>query len=188
MYKDYGIYILCGGNSSRMGKDKATFKLNEKTFLEHIRVNLHLKKNDVILVSDKLAHRLDGYHTIKDVDENCGPLGGIVSALNHSTKKMNLILSCDIPFIDYESLKFIENNINLNAHVNIPVVDGRLMPLIGFYSKESLGVFQNQLKNKILKLLLALDKSEVNKITIPTHLHKNFSNINSLEDLKKMTQ
>ena len=101
MYKDYGIYILCGGNSSRMGKDKATFKLNETSFLEHIRVNLNLKKNDIILVSDKPEHRLDGYQTIKDINRNCGPLGGIVTSLNHTTKKINLM---SLRYLSFHSL------------------------------------------------------------------------------------
>jgi len=180
------VYILCGGKSSRMGSDKANYIFKNKTFLDHIITNLDLNKEEVIIVSNHSQHQFKNYTTIKDTKENCGPLAGIIAALEHSNKEINLILSCDIPFINKKSLFFLKNKMINNANINVPRVNDRLMPLVGFYNKKSLNILKEQLGEKELKLMKSLKKLNAHSINIPEEYCRNFSNINSQEDLKYM--
>jgi len=86
------VFILAGGRSSRMGRDKSRLRLGRRTLCGHVRA---------------LAHQL-GYpaRTIRhDLISPCGPLGGIYTALSTSDAKSVLFLSNDMPFVSVNLLR-----------------------------------------------------------------------------------
>lgn len=111
-------YVLAGGASRRFGRDKALAELAGKPAL--VRV---LALVDAALSRDELSCKTvvvgdeDRYHTIRtlcveDKWPGEGPLGGIVTALLHTRQiepdcEWNLILSCDMPFLTAEWLRFL---------------------------------------------------------------------------------
>jgi iron complex transport system ATP-binding protein len=88
------IFILAGGRSSRMGRDKSRLLLGGKTFLQRIT---------------SVARELDAPVELITEDERpgSGPLGGIATAFKRFSFERALFLSCDTPLITPEFLRRI---------------------------------------------------------------------------------
>jgi molybdopterin-guanine dinucleotide biosynthesis protein A len=93
-----GGYVLAGGRSTRMGRDKAMLILDGKPLVEHAVKKLKRLCAKVTILSNDaglatyapiLADNVGGY----------GPLGGIEAALASSEHEWNLILPVDMPFL-----------------------------------------------------------------------------------------
>jgi molybdopterin-guanine dinucleotide biosynthesis protein A len=90
-------YVLAGGRSSRMGRDKALLELAGKPLVEHALIKLRRLCRDVAILSNN--HELERFGpVVKDLHPDCGPMGGLEAALAHSTREWNLILPVDVPF------------------------------------------------------------------------------------------
>src|SRR5208337_3578736 len=81
-----------------------------------------------------------GYRAIPDLYPGAGPLGGILTALRHTSADWNLVAACDMPELSVEFLKLL-----INAATGHPAVDalvpsgpsGRLEPLCAVYHRRS---------------------------------------------------
>jgi molybdopterin-guanine dinucleotide biosynthesis protein A len=93
-----GGYVLAGGRSSRMGRDKALLQIGDKLLVEHAVTKLRRLCADVnILGSDPELETTAPL--VRDIHSGCGPLSGIEAALVHSRHDWNLILPVDMPFL-----------------------------------------------------------------------------------------
>ena len=93
-----GGYILAGGRSSRMGSDKALLQLAGKPLIQHAVAKLRKTCANVHILSSNSA--LSPYAPlVADIHPNCGPIGGMESALTHSAFDWNLFLAVDMPFL-----------------------------------------------------------------------------------------
>ena len=97
-----GGYVLAGGRSSRMGRDKALLELAGKPLIEHAVTKLRRVCAEVhILAGAEGEHAgLARYAPlVHDLHPGCGPISGIEAALTHTTHDWNLILAVDVPFL-----------------------------------------------------------------------------------------
>ncbi|HWW97753.1 MAG TPA: molybdenum cofactor guanylyltransferase [Edaphobacter sp.] len=93
-----GGYVLAGGRSSRMGRDKALLELAGKPLVHHAVVKLRRVCMEVSVLGDDPA--LDAYAPlVRDLHPGCGPMGGMEAALLHSRYDWNLFLPVDMPFL-----------------------------------------------------------------------------------------
>lgn len=98
MKKPFEIWILAGGLSSRIGRDKARITLQRKSLLARIK--------------EEAAKTGWAVHTVrKDAVERCGPLGGIYTALKKAQAEIVLFLACDMPWISAALLKQLAGSI-----------------------------------------------------------------------------
>lgn len=85
-------FILAGGQSSRMGRDKSALMLGGRTFLERL--------------STVLRAVVDEVHVIReDAVPRCGPLGGMLTAFQEFRFQRGLFLACDMPLLDVPTLR-----------------------------------------------------------------------------------
>ena len=99
--KAISVVILSGGQSSRMGRDKAMLQIEGMSFAEYIASSL--KEADEILFSvrqEKDLPEIPLTH-IADIYPGCGPLAGIHSGLKHSRNPWVFIVACDTPFVNW---------------------------------------------------------------------------------------
>ena len=97
---DVGGYVLAGGKSSRMGRDKALLELAGKPLVLHAVVKLRRVCIDVSILGNDPA--LDAYAPlVRDVHADCGPMGAMEAALLHSRYDWNLFLPVDMPFLAF---------------------------------------------------------------------------------------
>lgn len=130
-------FILAGGQSRRMGRDKARIDFGGATFLETIAETVRPLVATVTLVGrDTPQGRIPA---IPDRRPGWGPLAGIETALLNATSPAALVLACDIPLISRDLVGLlIEGWRRKPTAIVIPLdVDGRESPLCGVYPTDA---------------------------------------------------
>jgi molybdenum cofactor guanylyltransferase len=74
-------FILAGGQSSRMGTDKAMLQIDGKTLMERAIEICKPFCHEILISSNNPKHGNFGFAVISDEINNCGPMGGIYSCL-----------------------------------------------------------------------------------------------------------
>jgi molybdopterin-guanine dinucleotide biosynthesis protein A len=144
--------ILAGGNSSRMGRDKALLLWNGKPLIMHVAETLHAMFHDVrICGGTDDRYGFLGLPVLPDLVPQSGPLGGIHSALSHSVPASVFVLSCDMPLVSCSLIEYILE-FPSSAPMKVAALDGRLQPLCGVYHTSCLPVIGQELKHRRLKL------------------------------------
>jgi molybdopterin-guanine dinucleotide biosynthesis protein A len=107
-------YVLAGGASSRFGRDKALVRFGAIPLLQEIVQLAQTCTSEVAVVAgaQKYVDLVGEFEIIEDRWPGEGPLGGIITALQHTaatdrSAEWNLILSCDMPFLTAEWLQFL---------------------------------------------------------------------------------
>lgn len=111
--KNISAIILAGGKSSRMKFNKEYIKVKDE-FLVHKQIReLKTVFDEIIVVSDNLDHYkgLD-VHVVSDVLSGNTPLIGLHAGLIHSSNEYSYIIACDMPFINFEFIKYLESLID----------------------------------------------------------------------------
>lgn len=143
--------ILAGGKSSRMGSDKGMMELYGRKFIEHILVALVPNVDEVIIIANNNNYKNLGHKVYEDIIKDCGPLGGIYTGLMNSKTENNMVVSCDIPFINSSLIKHIIDNKG-RADIAVPVYDGNVEPLCAVYTKRIKDEIHQLILSKELKL------------------------------------
>ena len=94
--------ILCGGASKRMGTPKAELMMPDgRTMIEAVRDTLQTICTTIVCVGQP---GLTGHQTITDEKPGSGPLAGIEALLRSGCGDRYLIVPCDMPALDPQSL------------------------------------------------------------------------------------
>ncbi len=93
-----GGFVLAGGRSTRMGRDKALLELEGETLVARGLRTLGEVCAEVAIAGGAEELRRFG-RVIPDGLPGCGPLGGIVAALEQTLFEWNLFLAVDVPFV-----------------------------------------------------------------------------------------
>jgi molybdopterin-guanine dinucleotide biosynthesis protein A len=146
-------FILAGGHSSRMGRDKALLPLGGSTLLEHIASQLHAVTKNITIIAPPNRYSHLPYPILPDQIEACGPLGGVLTALSVTTAPWNLIVACDMPALTAD---FLENLFQAAessaADAVIPESSTGLDPLCAIYHRRCLAQAALSMDRKILKM------------------------------------
>lgn len=185
----YTAIILAGGKSSRMGEDKGFCSLHSLPMIQHVLNNVHKANvSDTIIISNNSEYNKFGFPVFSDIYPDKGPLGGIFTGLSYSKSKNNLILSCDIPFVDHSVLELLMNQSN-DYEINIVKFNNKIHPLIGTYHVSNLKDIEEHLLHNRLKMMDFLDTKQVNYLEIEKELphlsSQVFENINTKKELNK---
>jgi len=178
--------ILAGGKSSRMGTDKGFIVLNDMLFVEHIIKALQPLVGKIIIVSNNSNYDKFGFKRVPDLIKNSGPLAGLYSGLFHSETDNNLVLSCDIPFINTEVLQLLVNNIENDFQIIQFKSQNKTMPLISLYKKECLETCKALLNKGEKRLRQVMNHVHTKTITIDPNLEHYVQNINTIEQLNQI--
>jgi molybdopterin-guanine dinucleotide biosynthesis protein A len=136
----YGL-VLAGGESTRMGTDKALLSYHGKPQFQHCHDSLspicdrvYVSIRDKTTASDEMA----GLHQIPDRFLGCGPLGGVLTALSVEPDAAWLVLACDLPFADADTLASLLTRRNPFQFASAFLADdGRPEPLCAVYEPKS---------------------------------------------------
>lgn len=177
--------ILSGGQSTRMGTDKALLQLNGKTLLESALGICRPMCGDILISSNYPEHEKFGYKIIPDEIKYCGPLGGIYSCLKKSDTDWNFIISVDSAFVTQNFVEFLISEIG-DFDAIIPVHKNGKEPLIAMYHKNCISVIREKIELKDFKMQHLLN--EINTQFVEADIWKEkypeiFRNINRPEDL-----
>lgn len=91
--------ILAGGQSSRMGRDKALLEFGQGTLLDHV-VARYRTGGPVLVSTRKAGPGDDGrYPVVYDTTEGEGPFVALASLLQAVTSPCVLVIGCDQPHL-----------------------------------------------------------------------------------------
>ncbi len=177
--------ILSGGQSTRMGTDKALIQINGKTLLENV---IHICQplcTQILISSNNIAHEKFGYKTIPDEIKNCGPLGGIYSCLKQSENEWNFVVSVDAAYVEPEFVSFLISEIG-NYDAIAPIHDFGKEPLIAMYQKKGLPEMKKMLDSnnyKMNNLLNSINTKFVESQKWVERFPRIFRNLNQPDDI-----
>jgi len=157
---EIGGYVLAGGRSSRMGRNKALITLAGKPLIEHAVTKLRRLAMGVRILSADPA--LASYASlVTDLHPNCGPLGGIEAALAHSIFEWNLFLPVDVPFLPTAFLdhwiREIVNAEKRGARIAMFTVDGKPQPALCLLHRHAQPFVEYALEQREWTLYAALE-------------------------------
>ncbi len=105
----YGL-VLAGGQSRRMGQDKALLQREGQSQLSYIAALLE-RVTGQVFVSARRDQQDDPergrFATIVDRYDDMGPVAGILSAMDEHPDADWLVVACDLPNIDAETLEYL---------------------------------------------------------------------------------
>ncbi len=146
--------ILAGGKSSRMGSDKnkSMLRLNGKYLIDIVRSKLKCVVGDNIIIVGPPERYLSYKQVVPDFFSQKGPLVGIYSGLSISPSQYNIVVGCDMPFLEIKLLQYMTENINSNDIVIPRYGDGYIEPLCAIYSKKCLETIERNLAEHIFSV------------------------------------
>lgn len=103
--------VLCGGNSRRMGTDKAVLDLGGRALLSRAVELLRPLTREVFLATGAVDRYADiGCRCVHDSVVGGGPLAGLASGLAAAETPWVFLLACDMPRVDRElALALVEH-------------------------------------------------------------------------------
>lgn len=139
-----GAVILAGGESRRMGRDKAWLWLGGKPLIARTLSILHESDIQEVLISGRAGtdYSTLGCPVLFDLDPGCGPLSGIDRALSTVLAPMLLVLAVDLPLITPSLIQRLAAQCDDSTGI-VPELHGRLEPLAAIYPR-SCGVIARE--------------------------------------------
>jgi len=184
--------ILAGGKSSRMGpdKNKSMLRLNGKYLIDIVISKLKRVVGDNIIIVGPPEKYLSYKQVVPDLFSQKGPLVGIYSGLKASSSQYNLVMGCDMPFLEVKLLRYMTKNINSNDIVIPHYGDGYIEPLCAIYSKRCLETIERNLAEHIFSVraifphlkVKFIEDEEINKFDPKFY---SFFNVNFKHDFRK---
>ena len=188
---DRAAFVLAGGQSTRMGADKAFVQLEGCTLLAHALALAKSVTPDVRIVGSPEKFAAFG-EVVEDEFPQHGPLAGIHAALRASSSELNLMLAVDMPFVEVPFLEYLfqEAARHESAMVTIPRGTGAWQTLCAVYRKPFADLAEQALrqgKNKIDPLfrettIQILDEPALTKHNFSLNM---FRNVNTPEELEE---
>jgi len=183
--------IMAGGDSRRMGTDKALLPIDGLPMIEKIRRQL-CGRFDQILISTNEPGTFDflGLEVVTDRIAGQGPLMGIASALEASVNELNFVVACDIPLIDLALVRrMLQQAVESGADLVLPRPEaGRSEPLFAVYRKSALPTINRALAAGRRRIVEAFEADSVSYFDIAEN--ERIINLNTMaeyEDFRKAT-
>jgi molybdopterin-guanine dinucleotide biosynthesis protein A len=178
--------VLIGGKSRRFGSDKVFASLGLKPLIEHVVDLIGPLFEEIILI----GHRREGlekYTIVEDLRPGCGPLGGILTALNAATSDSCFVFAADMPRLSREFISYMVSRMD-DHDIVMPVWSKGREPLHAIYHRRILPTVAGLLERNDLKIFSLITKTDT--LVIPEDAIRQFadpaeifSNINTRDDL-----
>ena len=191
--KSVSAIILAGGQSRRMGCDKALIAFEGKPIIVHVIDTLRELSDDVLVVSNRSeVYASFGARVVPDADPPSGPLGGISVGLAAAQHDLAIVVACDMPFLNTQLLRsLVERAVNVDAVV--PLTGDRFEPLHAVYRRACLAAINLHLAGGDRRVISFFDEVQVKavpetdwRLIDPTG--RSLANLNTLDDLRQLHQ
>jgi len=190
---DVSGIVLAGGQSRRLGTDKAFVKVGGVALIERVTDRIRQICDDVTIVTnDPERYRYLGLPLVGDLWPGMGALGGIYSGLASIRHERGLVVGCDMPFLDLGLLRYMML-LSADYDVVIPRLDGLLEPLHAIYSRRCLGPIADLLRAGDRRIVDFFDQVRVRYVepaeaAIFDPQGLSYFNVNTPEDLAQAEQ
>lgn len=132
--------VLAGGQSRRLGVDKALLRLGDAPLLTIVVERVAEVCGEVIVAADREERYRDlglSARLVADVSPGYGPLSGLQAGLQACGTDHVLVVACDLPFLNVELLRYMAG-LPRSYDALVPRADGRRHPLHAIYARSCL--------------------------------------------------
>jgi len=155
-------FVLAGGRSSRMGKEKALLALDGETLLARGLRQLGEVCAEVAIAGGTAELSRFG-RLVSDEQTGQGPLSGILAALRSSACEWNLFCPVDVPFVPRcaweRMIAVAADELHASADAILARVCGQVQPLCGLYRRRLEPELRTQLNHGERKVTRAVTDS-----------------------------
>jgi molybdopterin-guanine dinucleotide biosynthesis protein A len=146
--EDCTAIILAGGDSQRMGSDKAGLLLGGQTLLQRVIATMQEIFPHVVVSVRRVRPDIDLPQVCDeqpgDGMPGAGPLAGVAAGLGHITTPWAFAVACDMPFVAPALVEQL-GKFRSGHQAVVPVVQGHPQPLAAFYAGSCLPVMLDNL-------------------------------------------
>jgi molybdenum cofactor guanylyltransferase len=186
----FSAVLLAGGESRRMGRDKATIVFRGRPLWQWQLQKLRDLGPGEIFVSARTepAWLPQATELILDEPPSRGPLSGLTRAMAWMQTSHLIALAVDMPFMTSEQMHSLCSLVTANCGV-IPALDGRVEPLAAIYPREAAADFSAALAGNDFSLQkLVRNLARAGKVRIVHVLEEErnlYRSVNELADFKE---
>ncbi|WP_181348379.1 molybdenum cofactor guanylyltransferase [Thalassobacillus sp. CUG 92003] len=187
--------VLAGGQSSRMGTNKAWLELNGRPVIDRVTNIMAEWADQITIVADEReAFNSQPYPVISDIHTGIGPMGGLHAALSRMDEGVLALSACDTPFIEKGVYQHLLQELNrLEASIVIPVHHNRYHPMSGLYSTRLLSHIEDAIEKHHYSLRQLWQRTDVHFVEAfpgisDQQLDAHFFNMNTPEDYRQACQ
>ena len=188
MNRSFSGAILAGGQSRRMGFNKAFLELEGSTVIARaVHVMTAVFSSPAIIANDTTLYGHLGLPVYPDIIKDAGSLGGIYTALYHS-KDYAFVVACDMPWLDPGCIRRVLDNVDGEDCV-IPFISGRLHPMHAAWSKGCMNEIEAMINQGNLRINDLLKRLNIKRLTeeyfggLP--IERSVENVNTRQDLER---
>ncbi|MBT4693759.1 MAG: molybdenum cofactor guanylyltransferase [Planctomycetaceae bacterium] len=163
--------VLCGGQSQRMGSNKALLPFGDETMIERVIRILNSVVSPIVVVAGhdtKLPPLPDSIIVTHDRQPNQGPLEGIrmgLAAIKH-TATAAFVTGCDVPLLVPSFIQTLIDQLGNGEHdVAVASEDGFLHPLAAVYRTHLIPVIDELLTAQRRRPLFLYDQVATNPVS-----------------------
>lgn len=183
---------MAGGKSLRLGREKALEPINNQRLIDRVISVICSICSEIIIVTNQEQYRKLVKENLRatvqvDLIPGKSSLGGIYTGLAYTSTTYNLVVACDMPFLNHALLSYMIS-IAQGYDVIVPRIDSYLEPLHAIYKISCMSIIEKLIQEDKLSVFRLfeymntryVDKDEVNLFD-PDHL--SFFNVNTKNDL-----
>ena len=187
MIEDCTAIVMAGGDSRRMGTDKAGLLLDGQTLLQSVIATMQ-QLFPQVMVSVRQPRAGIDLPQVCDEQPDGGPLAGLAASLGQITTPWAFMVACDMPFVVPEVVELLAGY-RLQHQAVVPVVHGHPQPLAAFYAasclaplRASLAAQQKGLRG-VLKQMDVRYVGEAEMLEADPHL-RSFFDLDTPQDIE----
>lgn len=127
--------VLCGGHSSRMGREKLSLPFGDETMLARVLRVVRRVTPAVVLVAREGQTLPGGVEVMRDPVEGLGPLAAIAVGLSATCAERAIVVACDMPLLRPALLRRLLD-LSDGWDACVPIVEGFAVPTCAVYGRQ----------------------------------------------------
>lgn len=185
--------ILAGGESSRMGRNKAFIEICGERIIDRTVAIFNQLFDDVVLVTNSPLDYVDlDVRIVTDLIPGKGALGGIYTGLFFSSSPQAFFVGCDMPFLDTKVIAYFLS-LAESADVVVQRSDDYWEPLHAVYSRTFIKPIERLMQEGELQIIKAYKWAKVREVKIEELEPidpglQSFVSFNTPEELEKIKE
>lgn len=188
--KAFAAVLLAGGNSARMGRDKAGIHFRGEELWRRQLATLRALNPRELFISGRITapYAGGGIEIVPDLTPARGPLSGLEASLVRATSRLVLVLAIDLPLMTAGFLARLLNVATASGTGVVPRTGERFEPLAAIYSRECLSLVRRGLESDDFSMQNFARKAVGERLLTPLELAPEesplFRNLNTPADLR----
>jgi len=179
--------LIAGGKSRRFGSPKELAQYAGKRLVDYAVTTAQSISHNTIIIGHKTESSLVHFNipVYDDLIPDCGPLGGIYTALYYAKDKYIAVLPVDMPLLNLKIYRALYPSLNAEKPV-VACSHKGIEPLVSIWPAGTFSALKVPIEKKdfrLYSLLKKLHAIEINFAKLPDYQEHWFENINYKKDI-----